>query len=245
MRTDALDLEIGDTQLRVICEDQDGVALLRTALKEHLVVEAAPLGFVLRSPQNSDRFFVLLDRSGFVLARSRTLDESLAILASHLAVFQPSPSGTTRMKMRALVSDDSTAVLAQFPIFVSPPLVERRLGRTGHRIVDSLAIDVANDGSLQMSPAQWPDLTRMPSPQGHASAPSEPHEIVAALALSPTNHPPSRGALTWMFATGMDGNSSRSERLTLAERLSGVRALPVLPAQGSSAYAALQVLALQ
>ena len=238
MRTDAIDLEIFGTRLRVICEDQRGVGVLRSALAEHLIGEPAPLGFALRAPKGRDHLYVLLDRSGFVLGRSRSADECLAVLAGQLGVFVPAPIGTTRLRMRALVGENSEAVLAPFPILASPPMVERRLDRAKHRMIDRLAIDVTSDGRLQMSHSPWPALANLHLPPGHMRATND-HPITAVLAQTMSEAPPSRAGLSWLLAASATSDSTPDFVLTLAERLSGIAGLSVDLNRPSTVYEVL------
>ena len=242
MRADTIDLNIDGHRVRVICEDPDGVTTLRSALVEHLDDEPAPVGFALRRPTADKGMWVLLDRSGFVLARSRTSNEALAVLGSHLAGLVKPPEHTVRVRCRALLAHDASAILAGFPLFVDPPLVERRLERESHRMIDRLAIDIGQGGMLEMSPTPWPELAALPTVTGHTSAPPSPTPIRAMCVSQAADEPPSIGALVAFLAQAVSHRCDRAERLDLAERLATGIIVGVSPHDSSASYRALREL---
>lgn len=164
-----MDIKLWDTTLRVRVEVPEAEATLRATLADHLVPKAAPLGFVVQRPSAPNGLHCLIDRSGLVLARARTWQAVVAVLAEHLTTFAPPPPGTIRTTMRAVVrhsGPDQSAVLAGFPLLSLPPMVERQLERRGQRVVDRLAVDMTAEGELALTPLLWPEL-RTHEPPGH------------------------------------------------------------------------------
>ena len=104
----------------------------------------APLGFVLSSPEGRNRIFVLTDRCGFIMGRSRRLDEILVVLAGLLSSFLDQPQGSQRFRMRILAREGS-AYLCVPPVLFSEPPIERLLHKRGVTVVDRMVIDLAVD----------------------------------------------------------------------------------------------------
>ncbi len=240
VRADAVDLDIAGTLVRVVCEDPAGVAVLRTALADHLVDEPAPLGFSLRVPAGMTKFHLLVDRSGFILARVGTIQEGLAVLGSHLASLIPPPPGTVRIRARVFLRDDATAALAAFPLVVSQPVIERRLQHASLRIVDRLVVDLRLDTHLVMSAAPWPALRDLPIAPGHARAPAEPTPIDTVLIPRLSRDAPSQADLVAFLAAVTCSGASRADRLALAESLTAKRVAVVPVDDPSVMYAPLR-----
>lgn len=213
--------------------------MLRTALSDYVTAEEALAGFVLQAPNNHSKLHVLLDRSGFVLARTRSVEDCVAIVVSHLAVFLPQPPETIRLNMRALVNQDSEVTLACFPLFVDPPLTERRVERTSHRIIDRLAVDLNLDGTLQMTPMQSSISSSARTTPGHTPAPLKACNVVATLLPQSSVEPPSVAAAVALLAASMS-TGTRIQRIALAERLTMKSLRPVQIMDRSARYAALQ-----
>lgn len=238
MRTDPIDLEIAGSLIRVICRSPKASTILRSALEDHLVDEPATPGFVLNEPERGGGFHTLLDRSGFILARTRTPDESVAILGSHLAALLPPPAGTVRIRMRALLRSDGAVVLAAFPLFTVPPVVERRLERSDHRLIDRLAVDMASDGCLLMTPMPW-SLLSTDHGSGHAQVPDGPLKVHATLVPMDSSTVPSLAGVVAFLAREISPLATRQERLSIAERLASNVVLPVDLESRSARYEAL------
>ena len=158
--------------LRVRASVPEAADALRAALADRVVSEPAPLGFVVKPPEGAGGFHCLVDRSGLLLARARSWQACVAVLAEHLATFAPAPPGTVRTTMRAVARGDAAeprAVLVGFPLLSLPPLIERQLERRGQRVLDRLAVDLAADGVLSLTPSPWPAL-RPTEPPGHCGS---------------------------------------------------------------------------
>jgi len=220
VRTDAIDLDIAGRRVRVVCEDPAGISLLSSALADHLVAEPAPVGYSLQVPAGNKKLLVVLDRSGFILARTKTIEEGVAVLGRHLGALLQPPKGTIRIRARVLVGGDNRLVLAGFPLFVEPTVVERRLERASHRMVDRLVADLHPDGTLQMSAAPWLALTGLRDVPGHAPALFEPTELTRVLLPRTGNEDSSRASVVSFLAAAMSPAASISDRFALAERLS-------------------------
>ena len=235
-----LDLDIFGTRIRVLCEDAAAVAVLHTALAEHLISEATPHGFSVKVPQRTNGLHVLMDRSGLILGRTQTIEECVALLGSHLAALVPPPPGTTRVRMRALVREDLTAVLACFPVFAAPPLVERRLDRAHYRIIDRLAVDLSPEGGLRMTATPWPALAELHhSVPGHAPAPDVDASVTGILVPSVGPEPPSTAGLVSFIAGSVSPGISHAERISFAEQLASFPVVTVESGNRSAAYLAL------
>lgn len=240
MGATTLNLDIFGSRIQVICEDPDGVDLLRSALSAHLVEEEAPLGFVVRPPRAGSRLHVLLDRSGFVLGRTRSTEEALNLLGSHLAVFVPPPSDTIRIRARALIGQDSSAKLAIFSLFTDPPLIERRLTRESHRIIDRLAIDITPEANLHMSPAPWPELADLPTPDAHVPMAERGAAITGILAPQVGKQAPSGALVVSQIASALAPASTHVESLDMAELIRATRVTPVRIDDRSAQYRGLR-----
>jgi hypothetical protein len=91
-----------------------------------------------------NRIFVLTDRCGFIMGRSRRLDEILVVLAGLLSSFLEQPEGSQRFRMRILAREGS-AYLCVPPVLFSEPPIERLLHKRGVSVVDRMVVDLAVD----------------------------------------------------------------------------------------------------
>jgi hypothetical protein len=181
-----------------------------------------------------------LDRSGLVLGRTRSLEQCIELLISHLGVFSPPPPDTMRMKMRALVGDGGRLVLAGFPLFSDPPVIERRMERMSHRIVDRLAVDITREGVLMLSPASWQSAATRYEVAGHTGAPSEPLNVAAVLIPSISATEPSQAAVIAFLATNVSSHATNAERVHLAETLAARGVVSVQLNDRAERYEALR-----
>jgi hypothetical protein len=229
VETAPIDLEVNGSAIRVVCSDPGGAEILRQALAAHIVARDTPLGFVLNAPSKKGKLTTLTDRCGFVLARTRALEQALAVLGGHLSALLSPVPGTIRLKMRAVASPDGAVALAAFPLFAAPPVTERRLERTGWRIVDRLVVDVRVDAGaraqLQLVDVPWPALATLDPGPGHARPATQP-SVLGALLLPalPGEPPPSEAAVVHALATAAVGSASLEASMAAAEALA--RAVP-------------------
>lgn len=178
-----MDLDLWGHRVRVRAGVPEAASVLRDALADHVLPDAVPLGFALKPPDSPKGLHSLVDRSGLVLARARSWQECVAVLAEHLATFAPPPAGTIRTTMRAVIRGDGaerTAVLAAFPLLSLPPLVERQLAQRDQRVVDRLAIYMDPNGALALSALPWTAL-RAQDPIGHCGAGANGTPVTAIL----------------------------------------------------------------
>ena len=182
MRT-AIDLELWGERLRILSDSPDAAALLRASLADHVISDDSPVGFVLKAPDAPRGLYHLIDRSGIVLARACSWRDCVAVLAEYLAGFAPSPAGTVRTAMRAVLrggGEERTAILAAFPLLAIPPLVERRLERSGQQVLDRLAVDIDPTGVISLAELPWPVL-RPEEPLGHCGTRASGARVDAVL----------------------------------------------------------------
>jgi hypothetical protein len=176
----AVNLQIADQPLRVACGSAKVARKLRSGLKEHLIDEQAPLGFMVRA-HRSQRHHVLVDRGGLTLGSARRPDEAVAMVAGHLTALHPPAPGRVRLRMRALVRGDE-AVLCAFPVLFAPPLEEGPLAAAGYRVLDRLAVDLdAASGAVAVEPVPWTPLARLDPAEGHVSVVPGPLQVAAIL----------------------------------------------------------------
>ncbi len=225
MRADALDLSIGEHQLRVVLPDGGSLAILADAFRDYLMDEPAPPAFRVKPPDGQGDFYVLLDRSGFILARSRTSEGCMAVLGGILAGLEPVPAGSVRLPLRAVANDEGV-VLASFPLFRVPALIERRLERIGYRIVDGLMVDIDQDLLLSRSAPKWAGSQAPQLPPGHCDDKIDRSEVSAVLMPRVGSVAPTRAQSIAFLAAG--DPSFRNQSLDVAERLADrARNVPV------------------
>jgi hypothetical protein len=237
VRADAIDLDLFGHQVRVVVEDTRSREALASELREFIIPEPAITGLVMKLPNAESSFHVLLDRSGLVLGRTRSADECLGVLGRYLASFAPPPTNATRHRMRALVNSEGEAVLAVFPLFAHPPVVERRLEREGFRLIDRLAVDVQLDKFERPSLAlpTWVPGVGTDGCPGHAGIVRTPIRIEAILVPDELT---SRAMLVAELASSSLGGPVGTV-LDRAELLSELPTRTVDVASKSSRYSAL------
>ncbi len=168
---------------------------------------------MISAPVGATGLWVLTDRCGTILARSRHEDRVTASLFGHLEAFLPAPPGATKLGMRAFVSGE-LAVLALFPVGFTGPLIERRMQAIGWSMVDRLAVDVSDRGCLVLR-ERAPGRAR-PSWPGHICTDDRGITVNAVLAASPA--PASLAyCVAELASTAIDGD--RRLALDLSSRL--------------------------
>ncbi len=238
MRADAIDLSVSAAHLRILNEAPEGTGFLRDVLTGHLTPEPAPIWFKVQAPRSGQRLHALLDRSGLVLARTRSLDDCLAILLRHLGALVEPPPDTVRLRMRAFVDEEQThVVLAAPPLFQLPPMVERQVQRHGYRIVDRLAVDLTVDGRLALSASPW-SIGDGTDVAGHLGALSERLPVRRLLVPAANDQTFTTAALVHAVAATSCGPSDHRSRLRLARRLAD-QCTGVPPSERSARYSAL------
>jgi hypothetical protein len=239
-----INLEIGRSRVRVTCTHPVGAEILRRGLSDFVIADDAPLGFVIHATTPTRRLFVLNDRSGFVLARSRTIEECVAALAMHLGALVEPPPGLVRLKGRMVMSDVGRAAVGLFPVFAAPPLVERRLSAGGLRLVDRLVLDFAPRSlELHTPTLPWHLVASDPGP-GHAAGTASDGARLSMLVL-PCDGVASTPSIAEVILTiaVAAGGTDRDAVLDMAERIVATADVRVLPYDDRSArYAALQSL---
>ena len=239
MRADAVDLDIFGNYVRVICAAESEATQLRSDLSGHAVGGPVPVGFIMRPPQPNSKLHVLLDRSGFVLGRSRTSEASLSILKEHLGVFVPPPSTTLRLRMRALLGDDSEVVLVDASLLSTPPVAERRIRREGFQIIDRLAIDIDPSSGLELMPTPWAALSRADR-VGHAETPRAPAPVSGVVVTSSSAEAPTKASRVARIAANFSSKSTISTRLDAAEWLASLPSAHVSFNDPAGIYPALR-----
>ncbi len=217
-----VDIELGGVGLRVASDDPGLATRLADALAEHAVGEAQPLGFMLHAPEDERGFYMVTDRSGFVLGRTRTLDQALAVTGGHLSVLVPPPEGTLRLRLRAVVSSrDGSVKLVTWPLLAAPPAVERRLEASRHRIIDRVAVDIDPlSASLRLSPVPWPALAHLDPGPGHVAPGADPRRVRALLAVAfPGAAEPTPGQVAHALAAAAIGVVDRDRLLDAAAEI--------------------------
>lgn len=236
MRTAPIDVAIGGQSLRVVCDDEGGADLLRSALDRHLAEGPAPLAFYLQVPTENEKLFVLLDRSGLVLARARRLEDCLATLGGHLSAFLQAPERTARFVVRGLMDDQGLLTLALPPLLQLPPLVERRLASVGYRIVDRLAVDVDRDARVHLTNGEWPGLADLPDGVGHVSYRGAPAQVGSILLPGAPGPRMSMAQVIAAVAAAGSPGHQRDSILDITEALADVHVEHLDPGQPDAVY---------
>lgn len=164
-----------------------------------------------------------MDRSGFVLGRTRTAAECLAILVRQFGGFSPPAPETVRFRLRVLVSDTGQVLLAGFPLFTEPAPIERRLQRKGFRIVDRLHADVgvSENGDPFIAPPTWDHPLQDLGTTGHLSHRNGAHAAIDGILL--LSEPGlSYAAATAQITAAADGSGDRNQILDRAESLAAL-----------------------
>jgi SAM-dependent methyltransferase len=217
----AIDLAIGDHTTRVMCAEADALATLRRGLATCVVKRKAPTGFLLHVPSVRQRLYVVSDRSGHVLGRTRERDQALAILAGHLNALQSPRHGSVRMSARALIAPDGGAILASWPLLYAPPISEGQLERTGYRLLDRLWIDVnPSQGVLEHDETPWEALRSLDPGPGHLSSSAYPHHVRGLLLPGgPNTFTPTKAELVRYIAALAVAVQDRAQALMAADLL--------------------------
>jgi hypothetical protein len=225
----ALDLDLWGYRLQVRAAVPEAFEALSDALGSHKIPDAAPLGFVVKAPEEPNGLHSLIDRSGLVLARSRSWKDCVAVLAEHLTTFAPPPEGAVRTTMRAVIREgrfEPTAALCGFPLLSLPPLVERQLERRGQRVLDRLAVDMTLEGQLMLAPLPWSEL-RTAEPTGHCGGDRSGARVDAVLVPASVGVDLRGYQLVALIASTIT-NLDACETLDVAERLVDIaRAVPI------------------
>lgn len=237
-----MDLDIFGAGVRVLCDEAGAAETLRTRLADHVSAAPAAPSFVIQSPERGRRLHMLLDRSGFVLARSTDVAGCVESLLAHLGAFVPVPDDVFRIhSTRALVGENGDAVLMMFPLGSSPPLVERRLLRAGFAVVDRLVVDLHGDASLALVAPPW-GVGGDKVIDGHLSMVRDDHHIGTVM-VPTAGGSFSTAQVVATLASSMGADSHGVDaRITLADAL--VRANPVAVHldERSALYRALEAL---
>jgi len=164
-----VNLQLGAHQVRVVCPRRMA-RRLASVLREHLIDEEVPIGFVVRPTTLRTREYVLVDRCGFILASSRGAEHVLASLTSHLTALLPTAEDRVRFRLRTIIRE-GRATLGPFPLLSIPALEEASLSGSGHTVLDALAVDVGvTDGTIAGSVDRWHGLESLAPPPAHRSA---------------------------------------------------------------------------
>lgn len=244
MKTDPLDLEINGQLVRIVCEDPDAAALLHDALRAEATPVEAPLGFSLSAPSQNQPMYVLTDRAGYVLARTRVREQALAIIAGHLSALEAPGPDTVRFRTRALAGPGDSVVLAPWPVLYVPPVAERRLAPSGYRLIDRLCIDL-DQASQTLCPTEvrWDALRSLDPGPGHlASLGPGPWPVTTLLSLGHEGSlAPTAAQSVHFLASLAVQNQDHAQILDVVEQIgSGIRTRFVPPGDSKALYACLE-----
>lgn len=218
-------MRIGDTALRISSDSVRAADAVRKRFSSLVVDEDALLGFALTSPSGRNRIYVLTDRCGFVMGRSRKFDDILSILAGLLGSLLPQPDNAHRFRLRAIAREDSVYLCVP-PVLFSEPPIERQFARAGFSVVDRLVADIdvrtlklvnAYDGVGALEAESGRSI-------GHMSpSPSTSFPIAGILVPgNPLTGPPSVGAVVADLAA-CSVSGSIHEALATARRLASLK----------------------
>lgn len=233
-----MNLDFNGTRFRVVCDEPDTAAHLREVMDGHLVTARCEAGFVIRAPRDRSNLFVLLDRTGNFLARTADRESCVAALLRHLTAFAHLSTNAVRFRGRALVGPGPRVVFAGWPLFADGPVVERRLERAGHQIVDRLVVDVDHDGCLDMAPvpSHWShDHVIL----GHADAPQATLKIARVLVPQLSSVVPTTASVVAYLAGSALEGQERTKVLDVAESLTTAEITPVRFGDRMATYRAL------
>ena len=182
---------------------------------------------------------MVLDRSGLVMGRTRSADQCAGILTRLLDSFSPARTESVRFRFRVLLDRNDEAVVAAFPLFIEPALVERRLQRVGFRMVDRLHADIgfAADGSVVALPSSSQFSTLFPDCMGHTGTRRSPARIKAILWVGERSI--TRAGSVLQAASAASESGERAAVLRYAEALAGVPAANLALNSSSDPYTAL------
>ena len=222
MRTAPIDLQLGGTKLRVVCGDPEGSVRLRSALARYLIDEPAPLGYVVEAASPDETLTVVMDRSGVILGRTTDTDAALGILHGILASLAAAKrADRVALTTRVMVTPSEGAHLLLPPLGLVRPLIERRLERSGHSILDSTLTGVDATGELAAVEPLTSDLP-VRTARGH-TAPWESARRVEQISALRSEAPDwSRAERVATLASALTGPAAREQLLAVAERLADV-----------------------
>jgi hypothetical protein len=210
----SVNLNIGGTTTRVACPPPVA-RRLRKGLREHLVAEEAPLGFLVQPSRLPWRGHALVDRCGFVLGSAGSVGALTAMLGDHLTALLPPKPSTVRFRVRAVLGPEG-ATLCMYPVLFLPPLRARELRAIGHAVIDRLAIDVDSETrTLNHTPAPWDDLRHGRWTAGHSR--TWGGERITRIIATGTESTGAAAIACRLAQTAMSG--SRSEILDVAQHL--------------------------
>ena len=209
-------VHLGADHFRIACDDALVLSMLRNRLRDVVVEEDAFLGYEIRGPTRKRGFYLLLARSGQVLARSRTTTDVVSALGGYLAAHAAGPPVTTavRVKARVLVGGSHATLLDPVD---SSNLFERRLSRQGLAVVDSPFVDIDADDVIVSRSIPWPDLMTEQSPLGHAQPNKLGHVVKSINWIDQGKNRSNALKVAALAASTRSGG--REERLSLARRL--------------------------
>ena len=145
------------------------------------------VGFVLTGPTGFQRTSRLTDRSGFVHSESRSTDEVLAALASHLTALLPPPPDTVRFRL-AVLTNDTALFLCLPPLVYIPATDFEEIDAAGVRVVDRLVADIdAKTGQLVPPRSSW--LSGVDLGRGHAGVAPMARAFDRIVEPRPQGHP--------------------------------------------------------
>lgn len=241
-----MDLQFDQSAFRVTVSDSSAMKAVRERFADHVVelepqlLESVPLAFEVRAPSGPGRLWMVVDRSGFVLGRLRTMDEAIAVLTSHLGVFERPGSGAARLRMRAVLRSDNTAALVGFPLMVDPAPVERRLARVGAAIVDRVAVDVVltEDGpALAGGSTAFQGVDELAS--GHGGALFEPVPISSIIVPDAQPGRRTQAEMAAYIAHTVASTTSGQDLRVVCLKLAQLRVVSASSRNAEEIYAAL------
>lgn len=134
------------------------------------------------------------------------------MLLSHLAGFERSGSDQVRFRVNALASPTSL-VLCVPPVLMVPPPNRQRLATTGYRLVDRLAIDVADDGTTCIVDQPWSSTAQRPT--GHFTPDGQRRPVSAIVVHSSVGQISRARATAALCATALTARPSDVLRLAV------------------------------
>ena len=199
-----VDIDVNGLAVRIVVDHADGAVKLRKAFEPYLTDTPGEFGFVVEAPGPDQKLFRLVDRTGIALARSRNAEHVLASVAGHVAslVAAPSPA-VVRLRSRAIVNDRGEVTLLAPPIGMVPPLIERRLERSGYSILDQTVLSLTSDLAVQPVAALGPFSDAGPA---HVTHWAEPMKVTRVLVPAGTGLEGSPAWAAAMLANAMLGS---------------------------------------
>lgn len=240
VRVDAIDIESHGHRRRVLVDEPDARAVLGAAFADVRIDEPSPVEFVVRAPQGTSKFYLVLDRTGFVLGRTRTVEEALTIVSRHLVAQAPPAPGSIRCRFRTVLTGDGRAVIAGFPLFTEPAPIERRLQRERSALVDQLHVDLSvTDGRIRAVPPSSANPFDGVETLGHAPLPDGGVDVRGL--LLPGGASPSRAeAVLQVLQSYADLSGDRSLLLERAEQIASLPTIGVTDRTRHDRYDALK-----